>query len=997
MTLRPLIPLLLVASALTATAHSAPPPGLAAEVAAPFSFYLVPSDVIGLKDCPQGFQVTHDGALNNGYGELDLSAGFPATRVDQRVKTLYKGYLPIVEYGFARGGIKYSVQMVGTTHNLDPSEDLVALVRVRISNPGSQNARATLEAHYNPRNGDGRSDVGCHPWYQAKFMDAAKFATDSGSSIRSGKVVKNGHLVFAFTGLPRVDARNHAIRYTYDLGAGSSTTLYLAVPFVPVDVSKPEEVDKVARIDYDNQFAAVARFWDDLLKRATSIQLDDPKVVDTVRASLEYDLIARDIDEDGTHFTQTVNKFQYHGFFMRDSSFIARSYELMNLPDVARTTVEHYLIRDAAGKVLKLRHEAPDDWGQSLWALGSYLRTTGDVRFAREILPAIGPHLDDFVKQTSSDPLGLWPVAGPYDNELINGHYTSHDLWALLGLREAQNICRLVGDSVEAARAGELYAHFRSVFLTRLSSITSKAEGYIPPGMDDPKAGDDWENASGGVYPFGVLPPFHPWVTATLAMEREYKYREGIMTYGPNAWVAKLDAEQGKTFDPMDLHDYDTFQVTEALLARGEQRKVVEDLYSTLVHTSSTHAGFETSIAPWGNRDPGGNFPPHGWFAARYNELVRNMLIREDGASLHLFSALAPRWIQPGRTVRVSRGLTNFGTIDLGIRSKPDGADVSISARWRTAPKALVFHIPWFVKVSRAIADGKNLPITNGALALAPNTRHLQIKWTWTEHPDLSYERAVKLWLHKAYEPRPGEDMDHLFPTPSRPGLAEPQTLFADSYPLCLISRSGVGTVHFTLDGSVPKPSSPKFLGPVTIRKTTTVRAIEVWPDGRVSEPLVTRINKAEFLQPVSVANVVPGLNYVYSEGNYPAMPDFTALSPARVGVANVPDLDAIQHRPEQFALDIRGYLRVPKDGVYTLITGSDDGSKLWIGDRLVVDNDGPHAYQEQQGQLALKAGLYPVRIAYFDAGGANYLHVFWTGPVGKKRPIPASAWFHRA
>jgi hypothetical protein len=749
-------------------AQTVPAPGPASEAAGPFSFYLVPSDVVGFKDCPQGFQLTYDGALNNGYGELDLQAGWPLAPVNQRVKTLYRGYLPIPQYEFVRNGVHYDVQMVGAPYHLDPRENLVAYVRIRMSNPGRTPMQAALEASYGARGATARAELPCRPWYEAKFMNVAAFKTESGLQVSKGAATKNGHLVFLYSGAPKVDREKLGIRYRFDLGPGATTTVDLAVPFVPIDATRADEISKVHKGNFNAALSAVTLFWDGLLQRAANINVDDPKVVNTMRASLEYDLIARDVQPDGTHFVQTVNKFQYHDFYMRDTSFIARSYEMMNLPDIARQTVEHYLIRDAAGKVVGLRHEAPDDWGQSLWAVGCYLRSSGDVEFAGVILPAIRPHLDDFMKQTASDPLGLWPVAGPYDNEVINGHYTSHNLWALLGLREAENICRVAGDLPDAHLARALYQHFRNVFLKRLAVMTSKTDGYIPPGMDDPKAGGDWENASGGVYPFEVLPPDHPWVTATLEMERRYKYREGIMTYGPNAWTAKLDADQGKPFDPQWLHDYDTFQVTEALLARGEQRKVIEDLYSTLVHTSSTHAGFETSIKPWGNRDPDGNYPPHGWFAARYNELVRNMLVREDGDCLDLASALAPKWVLPGKTVRVSRALTDFGMLDFTIKAGTTGADVSISPHWRKPPKNLIFHIPWFVKLSEAAVDGKASMAKNGALVLSPNKHHLKLKWRWTEHPDLGYERAVGLWLHKAYEPAPGEDMNHLFPSQVR-------------------------------------------------------------------------------------------------------------------------------------------------------------------------------------------------------------------------------------
>ncbi|MHB8634909.1 MAG: PA14 domain-containing protein [Fimbriimonadaceae bacterium] len=979
-----------------------PAPGLAAEAAAPFSWYLVPSDELGFKDCPQAFQMTFDGAINNGYGELDLAAGVPLQPVDQRVKTLYKGYLPIVEYGFDRDGAHYAVEAFAAPHNLDPRDDLVAFERVTISNPGRTRIRASLRAAFNPRGSIARSDLKCRRWYQDKFFDQPQPAHGQFGPVENippsgshsmGHLMHNRNAELFYSGAPAVDMVGAAVTYEFPLGPGESRSVELAVPFVPIGASHPEIVQEVAVASFGDYLSRITAFWEGIYRRALQIDVPDPKVVNTMRSSLTYDLMARDIEADGTHFTQTVNKFQYHGFFARDTSFIARSYELLNLPDIARGTIEKYLVRDGEGKVTRFLRTSPDDWGQSLWAIGSYFRSTGDLDFANEVHPAIAPHLDEFEKLTGADPMGLWPVAGPYDNELINGHYTSHNLWALLGLNEAENLCRAVHDDATADRARKLYARLDDAFMKRLSVLTALDEGYIPPGMDDPNLGYDWENASGGVYPFHVLPPDDPWVTATVNMERAYKYREGIMTWGPNAWVGKQASAKGTPFDPLYLHDYDTFQVDETLLARGDQRAVIEDLYSTLVHTSSTNAGFETSIRPWGDRDPGGNYPPHGWFAARYNELLRNMLLREVGDELDVASALAPTWVAPGNHVSVVNGTTSFGMLNFDIRADRGGVDVNFDAHWRDAPAQIRFHIPWFVRVTSASADGSPALVSNGVVDVSPTCRRLNLRWRWASHPDLTYDRAVKLWLHKAYSPMPGEDMDHLFPTPTPPGLADPETLFANAYDLRLVARSPRGKVHFTLDDSPATGSSPLYSRPVRITQTTTVRAIEVWPDGRESDPLVVRIRKAEYV-PAIQALTTPGLAFRYYDGKFDSMPNFAALTPIASGTAAVASLDAVHHRQEVFALELTGFIRVAKDGIYSFWTGSDDGSKMWIGDDLVVDNDGPHPYAEAKGQIALRAGLHPVRITYFDAGGANSLKVFWAGPRLARHEVPNSAWF---
>jgi hexosaminidase len=78
--------------------------------------------------------------------------------------------------------------------------------------------------------------------------------------------------------------------------------------------------------------------------------------------------------------------------------------------------------------------------------------------------------------------------------------------------------------------------------------------------------------------------------------------------------------------------------------------------------------------------------------------------------------------------------------------------------------------------------------------------------------------------------------------------------------------------------------------------------------------------------------------------------------------------------RAEHWGARLTGYVRVPADGVWTFRLTSDDGSRLWIGEQLLVDGDGPHTAQERGGAVALRAGWHPIRVDYFQAGGGAAL-----------------------
>src|SRR5688572_28996510 len=51
------------------------------------------------------------------------------------------------------------------------------------------------------------------------------------------------------------------------------------------------------------------------------------------------------------------------------------------------------------------------------------------------------------------------------------------------------------------------------------------------------------------------------------------------------------------------------------------------------------------------------------------------------------------------------------------------------------------------------------------------------------------------------------------------------------------------------------------------------------------------------------------------------------------------------------------GTIKVPKDGKYKFFLESDDGSRLFIGGKQVVDNNGLHGMEEKEGEVELKAG----------------------------------------
>ena len=126
---------------------------------------------------------------------------------------------------------------------------------------------------------------------------------------------------------------------------------------------------------------------------------------------------------------------------------------------------------------------------------------------------------------------------------------------------------------------------------------------------------------------------------------------------------------------------------------------------------------------------------------------------------------------------------------------------------------------------------------------------------------------------------------------------------------------------------------------------------------------------------PNTSTNDVAGLNYEYYEGTWSSLPDFDSLTPVATGSVTNFDLSP-RLTNDCFAFRFTGYIDVPTNGGYTFYTSSDDGSQLFIGDQLVVDNDGAHADQRRSGYVALEAGRHSITVTYFEQYGSETLTV---------------------
>jgi hypothetical protein len=221
--------------------------------------------------------------------------------------------------------------------------------------------------------------------------------------------------------------------------------------------------------------------------------------------------------------------------------------------------------------------------------------------------------------------------------------------------------------------------------------------------------------------------------------------------------------------------------------------------------------------------------------------------------------------------------------------------------------------------------------------------------------------------------------------SPNKPN-GEVGGLFINQKAIVTIESSGPadGKIRYTTDGTIPSAHSEVYRHPFEMTSSGVVRAAYFGNDGKKSD-----CSKGYF-RVVNNVTENTGVTFdLYKCVNLTKVPDFSILKPCSKGkTLEISTADIETQIGENTALVFQGMINIGSDGQYTFSTLSDDGSKLYIDEKLIVDNDGDHGVQEKQGSIILKKGKHLIKVEYFNAGGGCFLNCLFSGPGIPKQII---------
>jgi len=709
-------------------------------------------------------EITPEGDIYTGWAEYELRFGPALESWNQPTRTLPDPAEPLFDSTLIRSGVSYTQRVFTASVDGTPVTYLSLIATNETGGP--KEARAVMQIAYSK----GRQEksmmtggyVGAFRFPRPQAASSLGAFTQIGEAFNPGwtySIVSSGHEVLRnglllLKGPPSTPFDIHAPQgsgwdsphaaqiYTKRLDARGSVTWTWQIPLDPpaLAASAPGSITAAgATLSATPLAAALSSFkqiWASQEDGMTRIIVPESKVNATYQASVAEILAARYQTPQG--WLQAGNKLQYHAYWIRDAATMSHALDLVGLHTPSAQNIAFMgNFQQADGEFLTQDGQL-DGTGQALWVMAEHARLTGEA-----LTPQETAEMDKAVSWissvASSDPLGLIPTGNPGDDELVTGHITGDDLWTAAGLKAAINYATACGANTLATRWQGVASTFDASLHTALAAAVARA-GYIPPSLDA-SGGQDWGNFVPS-FPEPVLAPTGPWVQATIAEEQK-RSAEGLPTYDNGA----------------SLHDYLGFAVFETELNAGEEGSISSDtaaalsgFYAETTHTTSTDAGWEWDIAPYGNRSSAQNLTPHDTFSADYVTFLRNLLVTDTPTGgVTLGAGVSPAWVGPGKTVSVQ-----------GAPAGPAGASGTISYTLTGTKSGAILHwsstIPANVPLTWSLPFWAQHPKIGGTALVGPivslHTASGMVQVSWSGHaPHISFD-AARDALNRAYESR---------------------------------------------------------------------------------------------------------------------------------------------------------------------------------------------------------------------------------------------------
>jgi hypothetical protein len=548
------------------------------------------------------------------------------------------------------------------------------------------------------------------------FVDPG-LETNARDALIAGWMARADRVLVAALGGEEYPLATNILAPTVTLQPGETKVVWFVRPYRLYESMLPD----LRQRDWAGEFTEARATWEKQLARTTRLQLADPKIRNSYYAGLADIFIMRE-PVPGDYLGTVPGTELYRAANPVEAAIACLALSQAGLP--AEAAEGYRLALDL--QTFDGCWAEPQGWVHTMWLASGFkswfvmehYRITGDRGYLANVFPRMlaSSRWQERARQRTRTliegvkPLnyGLLPPGmgdcGLKNDASLYGVFLPHNIWAVYADALTLEAAEILGLKAEAAEVRQIYTVGRADLLDTLRRGAIAEAGYKwIPAVAGKTSGSRW-GALNAAYPFRLLAPDDELIIGTIRKMESKMSPGGIPMHTgwmeDGMWVAI-------TLD----------NLAETLLLRGDGDAVARYFYATLNHGTPLYSWSEERGPEPGATKIAGD-RQHLWTPVSVVRLLRDMLVFENGDTLHLARGADRTWLARG-PLGGSGFASHFGpiafTLTLAETHRVTG-EVSLTAG--RLPDKLQVHIrlPAGSKVTavddptaRILADGETI------------------------------------------------------------------------------------------------------------------------------------------------------------------------------------------------------------------------------------------------------------------------------------------------
>ena len=419
--------------------------------------------------------------------------------------------------------------------------------------------------------------------------------------------------------------------------------------------------------------ASSGETWDRAVSDAASLMIPDRRIQYLYETSLRTLLLLSAGDV-------VPGPYTYRRFWFRDACLMIHSLLVLGLEERAFRALDTFPSRQKRSGYFQSQQGEWDSNGQVLWCFERFSRLTGqriDLRWLNSALKGARWIAKKRLSERKGEPhSGLLPAGFSAEHLGPNDYYYWDDFWGIEGLRAASRLAGTRGLEEKQSELEREANDFEKCVFRSIGSIAKRrSRGGIPASpyrrMDSGAVGSLVAD-----YPLRLTPPGDARILETVEFLLEHCMHSGAF------------------FQDMihsGINAYLTLSIAQTLLRCGDLR--YRALMEAVADMASPTGQWPEAIHPATRGGCMGD-GQHGWAAAEWVSMIRNLFVREETGALLLGSGILPEWLQGSGELSFGPTPTSCGPLTVRVLKKPGGVFFRAEGRWRTEPGEVEIWIP---------------------------------------------------------------------------------------------------------------------------------------------------------------------------------------------------------------------------------------------------------------------------------------------------------------